>query len=393
MGIGLLSPLLESLFEARLGNLQQRSDTIIAELEKARSEFYVLCNDLHKLDVEPYTEDLWYPNPSSIRSKKAMYATAIRQMMGSAVLAPDMKLNPYDRYNAVLSNLDSAINDILKANATYKIVLYCYSNHLKSFKVTFSAIERLRDSLRRELDMRGGEASKHNSLKEAISRLGSSIAEIRDLEASAMALKDGLDGKAGSADADKAALEKDLEQRKSGLLEINRGAAELSDRISLLTLPLGRTSRKLDHISIRKSRLSAFIADPIGSIGNEAEYKEFVALVQELKDAIETGAIESKNSAEILNSISVLRGSDIYGMINQLKSMGQRRSETEMGIMSLETAILDLKKGKAASENMLQDMSAIEERQKKSILERDAAKAEVERLFSAYYKKSISIML
>ncbi|MCL5412911.1 MAG: hypothetical protein M1569_00720, partial [Candidatus Marsarchaeota archaeon] len=86
---GSLLSLLESQFEGRLGNLQVRAEPLVKDLARAQLDFYRLCDDLAKLDAEPYVEDLWMPNIDSIKAKKGSYATAIRQMMSEAVLDMD----------------------------------------------------------------------------------------------------------------------------------------------------------------------------------------------------------------------------------------------------------------------------------------------------------------
>ena len=388
-----LQQLLDLLFEKKLGNLALKAAHIINELERSRPEFYRLCNELRVLDAEPYVEDLWNPNPSPIKSKKEAYAIAIRQIMEGAVLSPDMKLNSYDRYRGVLLSIDSTVNEVMKANASYKIVLYCYSRHMKSFKSAFSMIDMLRERLRRELGAHERKASEYASLKEHISRLKLSVEEIKGIEDSEKALRDRVKGSKDAGNRDMTALVKDLDVHKAELSEINLGISRLSDRISLITLPLSRSARKLDHVSIKKKHLSAAIIDPIGNIADESDYKEFRELVQELKASMEKGVIEVKNREELLGTISEVLDTDIYSMINELRSMKAKKSAVEGEMATLEIALSDIRKVKTDSEKILQDISTVEDRKKEILRAREMEKAETERLFSSYYRKAVVILL
>lgn len=383
--------LLESQFEGRLGNLQVRAEPLVKDLARAQLDFYRLCDDLAKLDAEPYVEDLWMPNIDSIKAKKGSYATAIRQMMSEAVLDMDMALNIYYRYSAVLLSVDNSINKILKSNATYKTVLYCYSKYMRPFKSIFSNIDVLRERLRRELNAHEKEAAEYVSLKEAISRFALHLAEIKGFEDSARSLEGMLNSKS-AADTQNTGVHKDLEMHKLKLSETNRKISDLSDRISLLTMPLGRASRKLDHSSVRKRHLGEFISDPIKSISSESDYKEFRSMLQELKESVEKGIIEVKNGEELLGSVSVALDSDIYSMVKELESARQERSLIESGIGTLEATISDMHKSRLNSEKLRQDLSLAEEKGRASIGLKDSEKKEIERLFLAYYKKPIEIL-
>ena len=189
-----------------------------------------------------------------------------------------------------------------------------------------------------------------------------------------------------------AAIQGDIEMRRSRLSETNRKISDLSDRISLLTLPLGRASRKLDHKSVRKRHLGEFLSDPISSISSESDYNEFRSMLQELKESVEKGVVEVKNRDELLGAVSIALDSDIYSMINGLASARQERSIIESEIAALEATLSDLHKSKLSSEKLQKDLSLAGEKMKSSMGLRDSEKIEIERLFLAYYKKPIEII-
>ena len=82
-----------------------------------------------------------------------------------------------------------------------------------------------------------------------------------------------------------------------------------------LILPLERISKKFDHLSVRKTTLSEFIADSTSRINNEGDYQKFKQLLSELRKSINEDKVEAKNNTRINESISELIDSNLYGDI------------------------------------------------------------------------------
>jgi len=388
-----LNGLLVSLFEKKLGQFEAKAQAIINSLGQAKIEFIDVCNKFEKLDVAPYTEDMRFANINFIKGQKELYVTALLRIISKMRLEADDTIS-YNRYKLILSNIDEITNEILKTNAHFKLVMYCYSSYIGDFKKTFSAIERFREALRREIDSRSNEASEYAKLKEQITRLNSQIDELEALGYDINALKAILNSKDKSiAEEDEAKLSESLSTKKAGLSKLNGEISKLSETISVLTIPLERPSKKLDHLSPRKKPLYYFIANPVKHISSETEYNEFVVLVKELKEAIDKETIDTKNKAGTTGLISTLLNSGLYNIINSLKLLQHKRSEVEDEIKSLEIIFEGIKKGKDTSEKTIQDMAVMEEKAKEIIKSTTSIKSMIEAMFSSYYRKSISIVL
>lgn len=388
---GSLEQMLNSLFEARLGRLGPRANAIITELERAAGMFVEACRGLLELDAEPVTEDLWFVNVNAIKSQKAQYARNLEAIAKNMRLEARDAPNSYERYMDVLARADAAMGEVLKTNANFKQTLYCYSKHLGPFKRSFSEMERLRDSLRQELESRSREFAEYSEAKERISRLAGQRDEITTLGEGLRALRDGAAGGSGKAGDEERGISARLDMKRAEMSAASSEVSRISGSMGLLTMPLERASRKLDHMSLGKRQLHAFISDPVGSIANESDYEEFRSKLAELKEAVEAGRVDVKNKAETVGAIGALADAGIYAMIGSLKSARARRLELEQETMALETAISDLRKGKAASDKAMRDASAMEERIRQVEKERDAAASDTESLFLKYYRKRISI--
>jgi len=388
-----LEKLLNSLFEKKLDQFEPKAHAIINELKKSKLEFSEACNELKELKAEPYTEDIRPQTINFIKSQKGLYADALRRNISNMNLEPINALNSYEKYKLILSNVDKVTNEVLKSNANFKQAMYCYSDHLGNFKRSFSAIERLMEALRHEIESRSKEASEYAALKEHISKLNLQSDELEVLNQSANALREFLNNKdKDMVGKDESKLSESLSSKRSELSSVRSEISKLSERINLLTSPLERSAKKFDHVSAKKKQLHYFLEDPITRISNEFEYIEFMTLVKELKGAVEKGTIETKNKPGTTSLISALLDSDIYNIINSLKSLQLKRSEIENEINILEIALVDIKKGKDASSKAAQEIATIEERAKEITKSMTSTKSTIEAMFSDYYHKQMSII-
>lgn len=389
-----LVQLLGSLFDKRLGQFEARARAITGDMRRARAEFGDACNAFAELDAEPYFSNIYLANINSIKSQKGQYTSVLGHIVSKMGLDVDDGLNPYDRYKLLLSSVGAITNEVLQANAKFKTVLYCYSKHLETLTRSFSAIEKSREALRREIDSRSKEASEYAALKERISMLDLKAGELKGLDQSLNALKDILSSRDKNAiAADEAKLSESLARMRTELSSTSGEIAKLSERISLLTLPLERPSKKLDHVSVRRRQLHPFMVDPIGRIGDENDYKNFTVLIYELKEAVEKGTVDTKNKEETLSLIRTLLGADTYGYVSAFRLLQHKRSNIEDEIRALGGVLDGIRKNKDDSAKAIQEMEVIENRMKEATASIASTKSVIEAMFLDYYHKPISITL
>lgn len=389
-----LTSLLNSLFDKKLGSFKTRTSNILNELQRAKLHFISACEGFEKLSAEPYTEELYTFNVNFIKNQKNLYARTQKRLISDLTLKSENAQNVYDGCASIVSDVESITKEVLKTNANFRQVVQRYPNHLGDFKKSFSTIERLTKMLRGELDKSAGEFSKYRDAREHIAGLNSQSEELEAMRKRIDVLKQNSKPNDDSA-SNKSELDasEKLTNKKSELAKLSAEGSRLYNKINLLATPLERVAKKLDHLSASKKQLHMFIEDPIGRISNEAEYNEFRALVQELNKAVETGAVDAKNRAEVSRGASELLNSDIYSMINSFRSIQQRRLEATNEVRSLETALDSIREERAASERRVKEIETLEGRAGEIKKARDDAKSAVERLFSDYYAKPISIAL
>ncbi|MGA3021173.1 MAG: hypothetical protein ABSD68_04460 [Candidatus Micrarchaeales archaeon] len=386
-----LGSFLDPLFEKKLGQFVPQTDSTLGELEKAKRQFIIACDEFEKSNPEPYTEDLYTVNINFIKAQKNLYAQALRKLAGNLVMKSDGEMNAYESYLLIASNLESVMNEMLKANATFRQVVHCYSNNLGNFKKTFSNIERLTAAIRNALDKESEEFSRYKEVKELALRLNRNIRELESLKNNVEALKS-METKSGMADTDLLDISNNLETKKSELLGVINEISRMRGRMESLIAPLERAAKKFDHFSLSKRKLHPFIENPMSSMENEASRNEFKTLVNALKEAVDAGSIEVNNKVEIGRSVSNVLGADFYSISSSLNSLEQKRREVEGEIGTLERNLNALKEKKTSRERQKREMEMIEGKIKEMENERNSTKSKIEKLFSEYYGKSISLM-
>lgn len=389
-----LEELLSALFEKKIGQFEPRARRILENMGYAREEFIKACDGLEKLEAEPYTEDLYFASVSSIKGQKVLYTKAIRRIASEMKLDAGEGATSYARYQSALASIENAIGEMLKTNASFRTVVYSYSNHFAPFKRAFAGIERNRDELRRELGSRSREAGEYAELKEEIYKFITGIEELKTLVQS-IAFLEGSAGRKGEAGAEdeEGSLLKNLEAKRKEFSEIAADAARLSEKISLLTAPLERPARKQDHLSLNnKVALSSFIYDPINKINGESQYGEFVSLLGEMKENIEKGAIDTKNREGVLESVSALLNSDIYSTIKSFNSLQEKKAVVGEEIRMLERTDNELKKGRDSAEKLARDINSMREEAEAVRKTIGLGKASIEKLFLEYYRKHVTIL-
>lgn len=385
-----LEQLLNASFDAKLKRLDSRGSSIAGEMKAALERFSEECRRFEEIDEEPYTEDLYIANVNFIKGQKRSYAKALARITDSIDLNVESAENIYVRYELTLSRLNAGIGSMLHTNASFKLVVYSYSSHMKGFKRAIAHIEQLRDSLAEELRRNERDHSEHKTIKEEILSLKSWHSSLEN-EKRRMASLAGQKMHS-EADSGEAGALAGIKAKSEELAAIAVESSRLYTRISALTLPLEKHSRKADHLSPRKQKLNPLLLDPIGEIVDEAAYKEFLLLVKELGEEVSSGRIEVRNRAEVLTEVKALLDSGLYPIIASFRECSRRRSEAEHEIRRLEGRLSSISSAKKELERAAEELAASEARAKEIEANIEAAKSRIESLFKQYYRKKIAIV-
>jgi len=384
--------LLNSLFDAKLKNSGSRASRYVKELNDARHSYEKACKGFAAITADPHVENPYIDFTSTLKDQKNSYTITLIRILGDWNLAVPEGPNLYERYSKVLSRTEYFIEETLKANNKFKYVLYTYGNYFGDFKRSFALIERQRDLLKGELASVQDELSEYNILKGKIDTLGILGKELNTAKDMVNSLNESLtSASSNSKEAEYIRLEGALDSQEKELQELNRKISEINVRVSQLTLPLERVSKKFDHLSIRKTTLSEFIADSTSRIKSETDYQEFRQLLSELKQSINEGKIEAKNNSRVKESISELLNSNLYVEISALRDLEGRRSELERSLKALRIDLSYIRQSKSSHEKVISEIHSLETGEKETMQRVKDVKAFIEKLFLEYYKKRIRI--
>jgi len=389
-----LAQLLNRMFSGKLGRLEANLSGVPRELEALKADFNKACSDFEMLDAEPDVENMWNPNISAIKSQKASYSAALRNIIAKLRTGPADAPNAYVGYKLLFMNIEDSLNAVLRYNSNFKTVLYRYPSYLKDFKRVFSSVEAVCNRIKAELDRKEEDYNAYNSISDEISKLSMSVEEIN-------ALRDGIRALEASRDVQNQEELDIAEEEAAGKaaakrLEISAAAEQLSGitgRIGMLTAPLEKASRKFDHLSGKKAKLGAFLDDPVSMIRSEEDYRSFMALLKELGAAVETGSVDVKNKPEIRDALSRLVNSDIYYDIESLDSARKRIRELESEWRELDRVSGSIKAGREGREQAARQIESMNQEIGRIMETQERLKASIEKRFLASYSKHISIRI
>lgn len=387
-----LDGVLDASFNRKLGALENRASSITRDMERARSRFEGACSDFEKLNAEPEKRNMYINDMGVIKSQKQFYSNALKRITDTWEVSAQSP-NIYAKYNAILGNAQEFINETLKANKSFNSVLFSYSNHLDNLKRTFSTIERHAESLRNELNRVHEELSEYNSVSEGITKLKALQVELEAIRKGVGALSENVVSKEkGGTGNEEAEILDNISKARAELAGTNASISGLVNKITSVTMPLERPSRKLDHISPRKRPLLGFIEDPIGRIKNDSDYKEFTMLIEELRKSVDSGSIDAKNAAKTNEDISRLLNADIYAIMLQIDAMKGKRSGLEEIIRSLEISLERLRRDRGNSEKAVKDIESMKANMANLEAGVNIAKGQVEQLFMKHYNRKLLIV-
>jgi chromosome segregation ATPase len=393
VSLSALDSLLNSSFDSKLAWLEARASRTAKELLSARSRFSEACRRFEEVTAEPQLEYFFIDNVNFIKGQKLAYSKALRRIIVEWDASDGEAPTIHGRYNAMLSNAETFVNEVLRANTNFKKVLQAYPDHLDLFKGSFSLIEKLTESLRGELNRAAPALSEYRNLRAQLSKLHSLKEETEAMEGDISMNEAAGSGPESTEGNEEQRISEELSSKQNELSEIERESSLLHQKITHLTGPLERPSKKFDHIVQRKGGLNAFIKEPVESLGSESDYSSFKVLINEMAEQLDAGSIETKNAARLKESIAELLDADIYGMVSRYRLLVHKTSDLREAVSALEGRLARLREAKNSSRRASESKESMKRRATEAAARMDGVKAEVERLFLEYYNRRISIMI
>lgn len=378
---------LDRCFDGELKRLSVRMPEIEAGLTNSFTTFEKAIRGFSKTDVAPNMQYLYGLKETYLKSQKANYSSSLIHALSPSPQYSGSCL--YLRAKSMLESYSSFITDVMKVNNTFRLAMIGYSGELADVKRSFTAMERLCKELGNELEMCSHENDKYKKIKSKINAMLGSVSEIAELKESPGTNTFNISPDENALEA----IQKRLEEGERRCELSRHRHHEADSALVHLLLPLERASRKHDHMSASKRKLTEYIKDPPGLIRTADDITIIHRHLSEIADEIRTGKIDAKNSAGLVSQIDAIRGSDLLALAESSRKAAIELKNSEAEVSELRIQLLALEKRKMDVQRAAAEKAGTEQEIGLKSARLSAEKKETEQLFLSYYRKQVEIML
>lgn len=383
-----LTGALSQSFDKKLASLDAKASRIADNISQSKRVLEAACGRFGELQKEPDTEYVRANSKTYVKEQKGAYTSLLKRIL-AVHLQEGAEGNTYERYYSIMQDTGALLNEVLKANTSFRMVLDAYPNDLGELKKAFSSIEIHWRALSYEIEARNGDLREYKHLLGEIRRLIALGDEAKSVQAGIAEL--------GSKESKKADTEEisRLEQ-KIGALRMQKEAiarkmSELGAERGVILSTIEKPARKHDYLSLYKPKITPLLSNP-ALLEQEERYGEFYSQVEEIKEEIEKGVISVKNADEVRRAIRTIMEGRIKAIMESVEEMRSNKLPIESEIRDLERMLQELR---SIASGALQREVALESMKKKTEEikgEQSALTGKIELLFLNYYRRRIKIV-
>ena len=386
-----LEGMLNAAFDEKLSSINSKAAGLILNIEQAKALFVEACDHFDRSTVPPDRESIRAASESYVIEQKSVYTGTLRRLIAADRPADDRNL--YTSYHSKLASAKALMDEVLKANNKFRIVLEAYANELGRFKNAYTGIERSVKELGLRLDSKANELNEYNSLLQEIERLAAFDREAAELARAESEIGQEPGGPP-SKDADAAEpMRRLLSEKRAEIGNLDKAAFDARGTIMARLAPLEKPARKYEHGTTSKMHLTYYLEDPVGTLSNnENAMREFSQHVISLKKEIQENRIVAKNTSEAMHAIDFVLHEDISSFIEEIRILKSKRDAAEQEAAGLERLIREIDRAEGEKKRKVMAASEIKEELKRISAARDTSKSKIEGMFERFYKRKIRII-
>ena len=219
--LGELEGVLDRAFDDKLSSINSKASGLILGIEQSKQTFIEACDRFENSRSTPDRESIRAGSESYVVEQKSIYIGALRRVIKAESSLSNKNL--YTSYHSKLASARGLMDEILKINNKFRIVLEAYANELGRFKSTYTSIDRAVKELGTRLDSKATELKEYNDVLQEIEKLAAFNKESKELEAISREIESGP-----AADIDK---------------EASAVAEQFRRELAAKTLEIGNTDR------------------------------------------------------------------------------------------------------------------------------------------------------
>lgn len=388
-----LEGMLDKAFDDKLSSINSKASGLILGIEQAKQVFLEACDRFENSSATPDRESIRAGSESYVVEQKSVYIGALRRIIKAESSLSNKNL--YTSYHSKLASGRGLMDEILKINNKFRIVLEAYANELGRFKNAYTLMDRALKELQMRLDSKATEFKEYNDLLQEIEKLEAFSRELEELEAVSREFEGGA-----AADIDKEAnaaagqFRGELAAKTLEIGSIDRAIADARSTILAHLAPLDKPARKYEHGTTSKMHLTYYLEDPVGTLSNrEAGLREFSQHVVSLKKEIDESRIEVKNRREVAQAMDFVLNENIVQFLNEIEILKGKRKGIEQEIRELERSIREIDRTEGEKRRKVMAAGEIKENMQRVKAARNTAIKNIEGMFERFYRKKLKVTL
>lgn len=385
-----LESLIDMSFDSKLSGLNSKASSLIEGFDEARRAFLDACEVFGNNESEPDFEYARVANPKHVKEQKGAYISALKRIINDYKV--EEKRNAYMSQMSRLAEAKRMMDEMLKLNNKFRLVLEGYSNSLGKFRSAYSLMEKRTRELESKLESRSHDFSEYNRLMGEIEKLKAFVGEIAALERA----KDnkGYEAVEAGGGGGLESLRAELSKKAAELDIIERSIDDVKAEISHIVSPIERAARKYVHGIGPSMHLLDYINDPVGRLArNPDAMQDFLRQVEGLRKEIDSDRISIKNRMEALQAISLILKENLSALINEIGVLHGKAGPIISEIEDLKKEVRGLESNEESKKRVEQNARMIEERLGALAKARDGAKRKIEEMAKGYYGLELRVVL
>ncbi|MGC8537718.1 MAG: hypothetical protein ACP5MZ_01895 [Candidatus Micrarchaeia archaeon] len=388
-----LARYMDSLFDSKISKVMDSVDRLVSSLSAEAARFAELSEKFSSTDLEPDMEYIEHMSEGFIKSQKATYSkslyTILTERAGSIDAPADTK---YERIKIKKEAYEYMLQEILKLNSKFSMILVGYSKQMDAFKRQFSRMDKILKGINEQLKGVSEEVGAYNHINDEIARMMANIELINELDSRKRGLKidrnEKADEKLRNAISAIEAERSSYESKKRSLEEEEKAARH---SITSLLQPLSRASRIYDHDSKGKVRITDCISDPFNLLCDSDNYRAFENELRKMREYILSNNSKFKGYESEVSHISDILDGDIPNMMAKLQRINSEIDAIKGHVSALSSKLHEMESEKNKAEERFGMLADQEEHLRKAYASVTDSKSKIEELCFEAYRVRLSI--
>ena len=383
----------DSMFDSKISKVMDSVERSVSSLSEEAARFAELSEKFSSADLEPDMEYIEHMSEGFIKSQKATYSKSLYSILTERAGSIDAPADTrYERIKLKKESYEYMLQEILKLNSKFSMILVGYSKQMDAFKREFSKMDKILKGINDQMKGVSEEVDAYNQINEEIARMMANIESINE----ASSRKSGLKIDRNEKEDEKlrnaiSSIESERSSYESKMHSLEDEEKAMRHRIVSILQPLSRASRIYDHESKRKVHITEFIGDPIHLLANTDNYNIFEAELRKMREYILSNSSKFKGHESDASQISDVLSSDIPSMMAKLQHVETEANAIKERIAGLSSKLHEIEREKDKTEERFGELADQEERLRKSYASIIDSKSKIERLCFEAYKSRLSI--